>query len=208
LLTWVFKVDTSFDEEAPAAVVAVAVAQAMAVHAAALATVFFLFLDRVHRLIVHGLFVFITRFSVLTLTIHFLVFTVLKEKSETGFAEKTLQNVDFQVLVVVFSAVFHTLEIQLTTGFTAVSTAHTIQIPAATGIFNIFWYRFLSGEKQSTILFLVVFIVFSISSKTPDTVFTLSDTNKVHVCKTLHGALATFPTQFQKVLSFSAITNL
>ena len=74
----------------------------------------------------------------LTLTVHFLVFTVLKEKSETGFAENTLQNVDFQVLVVAFIAVFHTLETQLTIGFTAVSTAHTIQIPAATGIFNIF----------------------------------------------------------------------
>ena len=74
-------------------------------------------------------------------------------------------------------------------------------------MFRIFWYHFLSKEKQLAIWFAVVLAEDERSSRNHVAVFTVSVSKQPQVCNIFQGDVTTLPTQFQKLLSFSAIFN-
>jgi hypothetical protein len=76
-------------------------------------------------------------FVVSSLMVHFFVFIVLKDISETGLVENKLQIVDFRAFEMKFTALFHVFRNPFTIGFVTASTAHASHTQTATGAFHI-----------------------------------------------------------------------
>jgi hypothetical protein len=106
--------------------------------------------------------------------VHFFVFIVLNDISETGFVENKLHKVDFRALETKFTAVFHVFRTQFTIGFVTASTAHASHTQTATGAFHIYSYRLKSFENKSAILFFVLKTTDVRSLGNPSKVFIIS----------------------------------